>query len=339
MPVLRKTLIFVMEQSKKIKLNRTGSLSIKIAIALMAAWFIYRRIIEKENIPDLFYEYRIIFSERSGIILLTVILLLMLINWSVEAVKWKIMIAKIESITFLKSFEAVFSGLTISFFTPNRIGEYAGRVFHLKTADRIKATLITVIENLSQLLVTLVAGSAALLFYLSYFLKMEGFVFMLVTFFILLFMFSCVLIFINVSFLEIFLRRFSWAKSWMKYVEVFTYYSRLELTGVILLALLRYIIFTTQFYLLLILFDIQVSYPVAMMLIMVIFYVMSLVPTIALTEIGVRGAVATFFLGQVTNQAAEVFQATVSLWLINLAIPALTGTVFIFMFKLEKEKA
>lgn len=328
-----------MEQSKKIKSNRVVLLFIKTTIAVAAVWFIYRRVFEKENVAGLFDDYRIIFSDHSKSILLSFIVLMMLINWSVEAFKWKMMIAKIEKITFLKSFIAVFSGLTISFFTPNRIGEYVGRVFHLKSADRIKATLITVIENLSQLLITLVAGSVGLLFFLHYFLKINGFIFTGIVFLILLFIFSCFLIFLHVSLIEVFLRRFRFAKSWMKYVEVLGYYSRRELIAVILLALVRYVIFSSQFYLLLILFDVPISYPTAMILISMIFYVMSLVPTIALTEIGVRGAVATFFLGKVTDQPAEILYVTLSLWLINLAIPALIGTVFVFMFNLEKRKA
>lgn len=328
-----------MEQSKKNKSNHLRSLIIKIVIAVIAVWFIYKRVFERENIQDLFDEFKNIFSDNSKITLLVVVFILMIINWSVEAMKWRMMIGKIERITFLKSFEAVFSGLTISFFTPNRIGEYAGRVFHLKSADRIKATLITVIENTSQLLVTIVAGSIALIFYLNRFVKMDEYFFIGISILLIIFSFSSVLIFLNVSILETVLKRIRLTKSWMKYTEVFSYYSYRELISVIVLALIRYCIFTTQFYLLLILFDIQISYPVALLLISMIFYVMSLVPTIALTEIGVRGAVATFFLGHVTEQSVGAFNATISLWFINLTIPALIGTVFVFMFNLEKRKS
>jgi len=89
-------------------------------------------------------------------------------------------------------------------------------------------------------------------------------------------------------------------------MDVFSYYSYRELISVILLASIRYFIFTAQFYLLLILFDVPVSYSMAMILVSMTFFVMAVVPTIALTEIGVRGAVATFFFGLVTTRLPAV---------------------------------
>jgi hypothetical protein len=73
----------------------------------------------------------------------------------------------------------------------------------------------------------------------------------------------------------------------------------------------------------------------AIVMIGMTYYVMALVPTIALTELGVRSAVAVLFLGQVTDRHPDIVNATVSLWLINLAVPALIGIVFVFMFKLD----
>ena len=67
------------------------------------------------------------------------------------------------------------------------------------------------------------------------------------------------------------------------------------------------------------------------------FFVMSVVPTFAITEIGVRGAIAAFFFGKLTSDVLPVLNATFSLWLINLAIPALIGTFFIFHFRLESK--
>ncbi|MCX6291322.1 MAG: lysylphosphatidylglycerol synthase domain-containing protein [Bacteroidetes bacterium] len=328
----------VMEQSKRNKLKRGWPLLLKATIAVLALWFIYRRVFEKENLSDLLLEYKHIFSDGRKGFLLLIVFLFMILNWSVEALKWKWMISKIEHVSFIKSLEAVFSGLTISFFTPNRVGEYAGRIFHLETADKMKATLITVIENLSQLLVTVIAGSVSLVFYIHYFVNMNNYFFAGTVVLIIVFVFLCSFLFLNVSLLENLLAKFRFTRTWLKYTEVFGYFSYRELTRVLALSFLRFFIFTFQFYFLLILFDVHVYYPVALMLISMIFYVMSLVPTIALTEIGVRGAVATFFLGSVTDQHLSILNATVSLWLINLVIPALTGIFFVFMFHLEKRK-
>jgi len=110
------------------------------------------------------------------------------------------------------------------------------------------------------------------------------------------------------------------------------------LIRVVVLALLRYMVFTCQFYLLLLFFGVEVPFIPAWILVSVIFYVMVLVPTIALTELGVRGAVAAYFFSRITDQLPGVLNATVSLWLFNLAIPAMIGTGFVFMFHFEKRK-
>jgi hypothetical protein len=326
-----------MEQSKKNKSNHGWSLTIKITIALLATWFIYKRVFEKENIQSMSDEYRNIFLDRSKFVVLLFILILMFFNWGIEALKWKMMIGKIQRITFFKSLEAVFSGLTISFFTPNRIGEYAGRVFHLDASNRIKATLITVVENLSQLLVTLVAGSIGLLFYLRLFMHISNYFFISAVVLVSAFVAGCMLVFLNISLLKDVLFKFRWAKPWTTYTEVFGYYSYRELLNLAGLAAVRYFIFTAQFYLLLGLFEVHNPYPVSLLLISMIYYVMSLIPTIALTEIGVRGAVATFFFAHITDNTIGILNSTLSLWLINLAIPALIGTIFVFKFKLEKK--
>ena len=64
--------------------------------------------------------------------LIFIVVLMMFINWMLESLKWKFMIRKIEAISFFTSFRAIFSGITVSSFTPNRIGEYGGRVFCLE---------------------------------------------------------------------------------------------------------------------------------------------------------------------------------------------------------------
>jgi uncharacterized membrane protein YbhN (UPF0104 family) len=65
---------------------------------------------------------------------LVAVVLLMIVNWSVEAFKWKISVAKIQPISFFKAFKAVLSGISFSVSTPNRVGEYLGRVLLLEAS-------------------------------------------------------------------------------------------------------------------------------------------------------------------------------------------------------------
>ena len=64
----------------------------------------------------------------------------------------------------------------------------------------------------------------------------------------------------------------------------------------------------------------------------VVFLLTTLVPTMALTELGVRGSVA---LALIPGDAAGVLASTVLIWTINLAVPALLGAVLLLLARIR----
>ena len=118
-----------------------------------------------------------------------------------------------------------------------------------------------------------------------------------------------------------------------KYNAVFSFYSFEDLLKVFAYSVARYAVFTTQFFILLELFEVQILYADAIILIMIMLFVISVIPTIAITEIGVRGSVAVFLFGLISANTIGILSATFLLWVINLLIPSLIGVAFIFMLK------
>jgi hypothetical protein len=92
-------------------------------------------------------------------------------------------------------------------------------------------------------------------------------------------------------------------------------------------------VFTTQFFILLELFEVSIAYNDAIVLIMSMLFVISVIPTIAITEIGVRGSVAVFLFGLISANTVGILSATFVMWIVNLLLPALIGTIFIFTLK------
>jgi uncharacterized membrane protein YbhN (UPF0104 family) len=282
-------------------------------------------------------EFQFFITSSQSLAKIFLVMALMFINWSLEAWKWKLMMNKIEQVPFLKSLQAVFSGLTISFFTPNRIGEYAGRVFHLKTANRIQATLVTILENFSQLIVTLIAGSIAMLFYIQDYLSLHAYLNLTITVALLIFIVMVLVFYYQVPLFDAWLVDLRFMKRLKKYFDVLANYSKTELSRVLLLSVCRFLVFTFQYYLLLEIFGIQVSFMEAAVLISMIFFVITLIPTFALSEVGVRGAVATYFLSRVSYDTVAILNSSVALWIINLVIPSLIGIIFIFRFRFYRQ--
>ena len=316
------------------KRNIILNLCIKSAIVIVAILFIYQRVFMKEHLEDYLANYGLIIHNFQTLPMLIIVVLLMLFNWCLESFKWKMMIKKVEDISFFKAIEAVCSGITVSFFTPNRVGEFAGRVFYLDKADRIKASLIAVIGSFGQTIVTVVFGGMALIIYCHEILKLDFFLFIGIAVITIPTMILLILFYFNTPLLTILSDRLIWLKRYHRYTEVFSYYTKKELLKIFSLCLFRYIIFSTQYFLLFIIADVQMSYLEGFMMISMVFFTVTIVPTIALTEIGVRSASATYFIGMLSTNHFGILFASFTLWFINLVIPSVFGAVFVFNFRL-----
>jgi uncharacterized membrane protein YbhN (UPF0104 family) len=66
-----------------------------------------------------------------------------------------------------------------------------------------------------------------------------------------------------------------------------------------------------------------------MMILFIFYFIQSALPSLDLLDIGVRASVATYFFAFVTNQDIAIMAAIACVWLINLIIPAILGSVFV----------
>jgi hypothetical protein len=269
---------------------------------------------------------------------------LMTANLLVEARKWQFLIARVEKVSLFTAVKAVSTGLSVSIFTPNRVGEFLGRVFFLNKTQPVEGIFMTVIGSLSQLLVTLVVGSLATAFFLPIYYPAFDFSTELLMGSLYVLGFFANLVFLglyfNISYITDFSKRFikpKW-KHTQHYIEVFSAYHGSELFRVLLMSLFRYIIFSTQFFFFLKAFGVPITLSEAILVIPVIYLITTSIPTIALSELGVRGSVSVFFIGVfmrghslgVGDLELRVFAASTAIWLINIALPALIGTAFVF---------
>ena len=55
-------------------------------------------------------------------------ILLMFVQWGMEGVKWRLMFSSTFKMPWGVALRSIFSGLAFSMITPNRVGEFAGRV-------------------------------------------------------------------------------------------------------------------------------------------------------------------------------------------------------------------
>src|SRR5258705_3121699 len=137
----------------------------KILIAALAIRFILQKVFRHESIHELQTALKSL-NNHTGSMLFYLVFFLMVLNLLTETIKWKLVMAPLEKVSLLQSFTAVLTGIAVSFFGPNRSGEFVGRILYLSEADKIKASIVTVLASLGQLVITLSAGSLCLGFYL-----------------------------------------------------------------------------------------------------------------------------------------------------------------------------
>src|SRR5882672_7911549 len=69
---------------------------------------------------------------------------MVLLNWGIEARKWQLLMRPLEKISLARSFKAILAGLALALNTPNRIGEYGGRILYVHEGHRIQAVSLTI---------------------------------------------------------------------------------------------------------------------------------------------------------------------------------------------------
>ncbi len=325
------------------KLNKTYNFLIRTTIFLLTLYYLYEQLFKKHNLNDFVNNFHEVVSNKDFWLLLLVVLFLIPVNLLLESYKWQILMAKMEKVSLLQALKAVLAGISVSMFMPNRIGDYLGRVFILKKADRVQATLSTILGSAAQLVSTLLFGTIALVIFIPHWLDLKvnlnqwaylGLILGAVSL-----VFFMIFAYLNFSAFTVIIQKLS-GRTYQKiarYAIVFSWYKAKELLRVLLISLLRYLVFSFQFFLLFKMLQIPINYYHAMVLIGLIYLIMTIIPTVALAEIGVRGSVSLYVFSLYFGSSAmtesinqQIVTASSALWFFNLALPALLGVIFIF---------
>lgn len=299
------------------------SLLLKTAIFILSLWYIFQKL----KIANFTLHLEDTITKINSLYFF-IAFLLVLVNWGIEAGKWKYLVQKMEHISFSTALKSILSGVTISIFTPNRIGEFAGRVFYLKNTDKVKATMISLFGSMFQLSVTILSGTAACILY---YFRHEDESFML-NFIAVgnLLLLGIILTLVLLVIAFIYAIRNVLPERIKSILFLFT---SKEMFTTFMLSLMRYMVFSFQYYLILRVFGINAGVIDSFLLIAITFFITSVIPTFAMTEITVRGASAIYFFSTVSNDTSSIIAASVIVWIINLAIPALIGGLFIWNLK------
>lgn len=305
---------------------------------VLLSWSLYRQIMRQPGLGERWSQVKLSWMDLR----FWMVVGLMFVNWAIESVKWQKQLEPLQKMNFIRAFRSVLAGCSITMLTPNRIGEYAGRILYINEENRIRAIPLTILGSISQLAVTMSAGTAGILYirYGSGILDalpeqpwfLNGFILVL-GFLSTLFLF---LLFFKVHDMVLLISRIRFLKSFVKYLHAAESFTRKQLLRIIFLSFIRYLVFILQYALMIQVMHVDIPLAASAWLMTQFFMLMVLAPTIGFTELPVRATAGVAILGLFSNNILGIQAAIFAIWLINLVIPAMIGGIFILGVKMIK---
>lgn len=298
---------------------------IKWSIVIGALYFIYHQIEIKSATVSNFFYIPIFKGIASHKFLFIIILFFSVFNWFFEIKKWQVLVRNYQEISFQTAMIQSLAAHTVSLLTPYKTGEYAGRAAFYTKKMRKKIFGLTFFSNTAQLVATLILGGSAFVLFIYYFDVDIPFYRLRKLAYVLAFGFMFLL-----AGYKAYGKRFGW----QRFVGFFKKLNRRSGIKVLLLSILRFVIFSHQFYLLLLFFNISIDYQKALILIGSVYFISAIVPVISLFDFAIKGSIAIYVFSFIQVDAFVLVSITFLMWLFNFVFPALWGSIYVLKFKL-----
>ncbi|MDB9720864.1 hypothetical protein OAA67_03195 [Winogradskyella sp.] len=305
---------------------------IKLSIVVGAFYFIYYKISKNENLQFgsflKFLQENEIFSTKTILFLI----ILSVFNWFFEILKWQYLVKVIQNISFKNALEQSLGALTASLITPNRIGDYGAKAIYFVKPLRPKIVLLNLLGNIYQMLITTGFGIVGLLIFVHrYQIDIDYYK---VTRLALLLLILGVFAVFGIKQTRFKIKGFS-----LKHIISFAKQISLKTHKVtVTLSLIRYLIFSFQLYYLLILFGVDIAYSEAMVNITSLYFLASIIPTISIFDVVIKGSIAVFLFNYLAINELTILSVITLMWLLNFAIPSVLGSYFVLNFKRPKKE-
>ena len=248
---------------------------------------------------------------------------LSVLNRFFEILKWQNLVAFIYKISLGEATKQVLGALTAGLFTPNGIGEYAGKALFFEKSNTKKVIFLNLICNGIQMILTAIFGFIGLLvFNAQYHVITTKTAVLLLAVLVLLFL---VLFLVK----KITIKGYSIEKLIHKINEIPKPIHQKN----IFLGICRYLVFSHQYYFLFLAFDVDLPYLTMIAAISSVYFLASSLPTFQFLDFAVKGSVAVYFFGILgVNEWIVIFISTL-MWFLNVVVPVVIGSYFVLNFK------
>ena len=319
---LRHSLFFMISIPHKTK--QFLVLLIKVLIVGGAFYFIYNQLVNNEKLD--WAQFLTKFKKNKSVLGIGFLLLLSVLNRYFEILKWQNLASYIKPISVGEAAKQVLAALTAGIFTPNGVGEYAGKALYYDKKDTKQVIFLNLICNGIQMVLTVLIGIIGLLYF--------NYHYHVLTNQTVVFIIGALLLFLIFLFLiqKITIKGYSIEKLIHKINEI---PKRIHQKNIIL-GICRYLVFSHQYYFLFLAFDVDLPYLIVMAAVTSVYFLASSLPTFQFLDFAVKGSVAIFFFGILgVNEWIVLFVSTL-MWFLNVVLPVVIGSYYVLRFKTQQ---
>jgi hypothetical protein len=295
--------------------NRYFLFIVKLTIVLLSFYFIYSELKNNDKLD--WARFFVLLKEKQSIVGILFLLSFSVVNRYLEILKWQNLVSFIKPISVGESTKQVLGALTAGIFTPNNLGEYAGKALYFDKKKTKKIIFLNLICNGIQMILTIVLGIIGLFIigYWKWALTIIG----LLSF----------ILFASFLTKTITIKGYSIEKILAKINEIPKTIHQKN----IVMATGRYLVFSHQYYFLFLAFDVDLPYLTMMGSIAAVYFLASSLPSFQFLDFAVKGSVAIFFFDKLgVNEWIVVFISTL-MWFLNIVLPVVIGSYFVLKFK------
>lgn len=296
-------------------------LLIKVLIVGGAFFFIYNQLANNDKLD--WQRFLMVFRKNQSVTGITFILLLSVLNRYFEILKWQNLVTVLRPNSLSEATKQVLAALTAGIFTPNGVGEYAGKALYFEKTSAKKIIFLNLICNGIQMILTVIFGIFGLLYFnANYHVMTTKTVAILFGILILLFA-------VLFSVKKLTIKGYSIEKLIHK---INTIPKQIHQKNIVL-GICRYLVFSHQYYFLFLAFDVDLPYLTLMSAVTAVYFLASSLPTFQFLDFAVKGSVAIYFFGILgVNEWIVIFISTL-MWFLNVVIPVIIGSFYVLNFK------
>ena len=290
-----------------------------VLVSFAAYYFIVKRLTEFQHWNELLQFSK---PDAETLFLFIFFILLWFGNILAETKKWQSLISPFLNIPFKEAMNQFFAGSYTAVGSPARLAEPGGRMVMIKKDQRIHALMMTSLGGFIQNIVIGVFGVISLYFVdfnLNWTMASNSWMIWIIAIF-----------FITIIILIILL---SFKKKWSQWLNQLKKVKISIILKSVLYTIIRFIIYNIQLIVLMRIFYSNVDISQLFLLTPIYFFIITLVPSFILADIGIRGSAAFLVFYNLGISEPVLLTVILTLWLFNVVIPALIGGVILHIKK------